>query len=58
MPHRQLCFYRAQGTSPMATLARAQGSRRFPASHVSTYYTPLYSWASPCIYKRGCPGPS
>jgi hypothetical protein len=36
MPHRQLCFYRAQGTSPMATLARVQGSRRFPASHVST----------------------
>jgi hypothetical protein len=21
-------------------------------------YTSLYSWASPCIYKRGCPGPS
>jgi hypothetical protein len=44
MSRRQLCFYRAQGTSPTATLAHN--------------YTPLYSWASPCIYKRGCPGPS
>jgi hypothetical protein len=34
---RQLCFYMAQGTSPTATLARVQGSRRFSASHVSTY---------------------
>jgi hypothetical protein len=39
MPHRQLCFYRAQGASPPATLAHS--------------YTPLYSWASPCIYKKG-----
>jgi hypothetical protein len=44
MSRRQLCFYRAQGTSLTATLARS--------------YTPLYSWASPCIYKRGCPRPS
>jgi hypothetical protein len=36
MPHRQLCFYRAQGTSPTATLARVQGSRRFSTSHIST----------------------
>jgi hypothetical protein len=44
MPRRQLCFYRAQGTSPPATIAHS--------------YTPLYSWTSPCIYKGGCPGPS
>jgi hypothetical protein len=36
MLHYQLCFYRAQGTSPMATLAHVQGSRHFFASHVST----------------------
>jgi hypothetical protein len=41
MPHRQLCFYRAQGTSPTATLARVQGSRHFPASHVSTQLHPI-----------------
>jgi hypothetical protein len=41
MPHRQLCYYRAQGTSPMAMLARVQGSRRFPASHVSTQLQPI-----------------
>jgi hypothetical protein len=58
MPRRQLCFYRAQGTSPTATLAHVQGSRHFPASHVAHSYTPLYNWTSPCIYKRGCPGPS
>jgi hypothetical protein len=34
MPHRQLCFYRAQGTSPMVTLEHLQGSRRFPDDHV------------------------
>jgi hypothetical protein len=38
------CYlYRAQGTSLLATLA--------------TSYTPLYSWASPYVYKRGCRGP-
>jgi hypothetical protein len=35
--------YRAQGTSLPATLAPG--------------YTPLYSWASSYVYKRGCPGP-
>jgi hypothetical protein len=40
MPHRQLCFYRAKGTSLTATLARVQGSRRFSASHVSTKLHP------------------
>jgi hypothetical protein len=50
-----------------------QGSRHFSDGHVSActglkallrqprYHIatpPLYSWASPCIYKRGCPGPS
>jgi hypothetical protein len=33
---RQLCFYRAQGASLTAMLARLQGSRRFSASHIST----------------------
>jgi hypothetical protein len=56
MPRRQLCFYRAEGTSPMATLARVQGSRHFPASHVAHSYTPLYNWTSPCIYKRDVQG--
>jgi hypothetical protein len=56
MPHRQLCFYRAQGTSPTATLARVQGSRHFPTSHVEHSYTPLYNWTSPCIYKRDVQG--
>jgi hypothetical protein len=41
MPHRQLCFYRAQGTSPTATLTHVQGSIRFSASHVSTYLHPI-----------------
>jgi hypothetical protein len=36
-------LYRAQGTSLPATLAPS--------------YIPLYSWASPYVYKRGCPGP-
>ena len=36
-------LYRAQGTSLPATLAPS--------------YTPLYSWASPYVYKSGCPGP-
>jgi hypothetical protein len=36
-------LYRAQGTSLPATLAPS--------------YTPLYNWTSPCVYKRGCPGP-
>jgi hypothetical protein len=43
-PRRPRCYlYRAQGTSLPATLAPS--------------YTPLYSWASPYVYKRGCPGP-
>jgi hypothetical protein len=56
MPCRQLCFYRAQGTSPTTTLARVQGSRHFPASHVAHSYTLLYNWTSPCIYKRDVQG--
>jgi hypothetical protein len=36
MLHRQLCFYRAQGTPPTATLAHVQGSRHFSTSHVIT----------------------
>jgi hypothetical protein len=43
-PRRPRCYlYRAQGTSLPATLAPS--------------CTPLYSWASPYVYKRGCPGP-
>jgi hypothetical protein len=43
-PRRPRCYlYRAQGTSLPATLAPS--------------YTPLYRWASPYVYKRGCPGP-
>jgi hypothetical protein len=43
-PRRPHCYlYRAQGTSLPATLAPS--------------YTPLYSWTSPYVYKRGCPGP-
>jgi hypothetical protein len=43
-PRWPRCYlYRAQGTSLPATLAPS--------------YTPLYSWASPYVYKRGCPGP-
>jgi hypothetical protein len=43
-PRRPRCYlYRAQGTSLPATLALS--------------YTPLYNWASPYVYKRGCPGP-
>jgi hypothetical protein len=43
-PQRPRCYlYRAQGTFLPATLAPS--------------YTPLYSWASPYVYKRGCPGP-
>jgi hypothetical protein len=34
MPHRQLCFYRAQGTSPTATLVYLQGLRHFSDDHV------------------------
>jgi hypothetical protein len=41
MPCRQLCFYRAQGTSPTATLARVQGSRRFSDDHVSSQLHPI-----------------
>jgi hypothetical protein len=44
VPRRPRCYlYKAQGTSLPATLAPS--------------YTPLYSWASPYVYKRGCPGP-
>jgi hypothetical protein len=44
VPQRPRCYlYRAQGTSLPVTLAPS--------------YTPLYSWASPYVYKRGCPGP-
>jgi hypothetical protein len=43
-PQRPRCYlYRAQDTSLPATLAPS--------------YTPLYNWASPYVYKRGCPGP-
>ena len=43
-PRRPRCqLYRAQGTSLPATIAPS--------------YTPLYSWLSPYVYKRGCPGP-
>jgi hypothetical protein len=43
-PRRPRCYlYRAQGTSLPAMLAPS--------------YTPFYSWASPYVYKRGCPGP-
>jgi hypothetical protein len=41
MPHRQLCFYMAQETSPTATLARVQGSRRFSDGHVSSQIHPI-----------------
>jgi hypothetical protein len=44
-PRRPRCYlYRAQGTSLPATLAPS--------------YTPLYSWASPYVYKRGVQGPT
>jgi hypothetical protein len=49
-------IYRAQGAPPTTTLLSVQGSGHFSASHVSSI-PPLYSWASPCVYKRGCPGP-
>jgi hypothetical protein len=53
----RLYLYRAQGAPPTATLAhRAQGAS--PPATLAHSYTPLYSWASPCIYKGGCPGPS
>jgi hypothetical protein len=41
MPRRQLCFYRAQGTSPTTTLARVQGSRRFSDGHASSQPHPI-----------------
>jgi hypothetical protein len=41
MPRRQLCFYRAQGTSSTAMLARVQGSRRFSDDHVSSQLHPI-----------------
>jgi hypothetical protein len=71
MQHQQLYYYRAQGTSPTATILPIQGSRRprrprcylyraqgtsLPAT-LAPSYTLLYSWASPYVYKRGCPGP-
>jgi hypothetical protein len=36
MPHHQLCFYRAQGTSPTATLSPLQGSRHSSDGHIGT----------------------
>jgi hypothetical protein len=36
MSHRQLCFYRAHGTSPTATLSPLQGSRHSFDGHVGT----------------------
>jgi hypothetical protein len=36
MPHYQLCCYKAQGTSPTATLLPLQGSRHSSDSHVGT----------------------
>jgi hypothetical protein len=70
---QQLYCYRAQGTSPTATMLPLQGSKRPPPRRPRCYlyraqgtslpatlapsYTPLYSWASPYVYKRGCPGP-
>jgi hypothetical protein len=36
MPHRQLCVYRAQGTSPTAMLVHLQGSRHFSDGHIGT----------------------
>jgi hypothetical protein len=68
----QLYCYRAQGTSPTATILPLQGSRHPPRrpryylyraqgtflpTTLAPSYTPLYSWASPYVYKRGCPGP-
>jgi hypothetical protein len=41
MPRRQLCFYRAQGTSLTAMLAHVQGSRRFYDGHVSSQLHPI-----------------
>jgi hypothetical protein len=54
MSHRQLCFHRAQGTSPAATLARVQGSRHFSTSHVSLWLHPhCTARPSPCISIKG-----
>jgi hypothetical protein len=36
MQRQQLCCYRAQGTSPTATLLPLQGSRHFSDGHVTT----------------------
>jgi hypothetical protein len=36
MPHRQICIYRAQGTSPTTTILPLQGSRRSSDGHVGT----------------------
>jgi hypothetical protein len=58
MPRRQLCFYRTQGASPTATIARLQGSRRFSDGNGSLQLHPIVQLGTPCIYKRGCPGPS
>jgi hypothetical protein len=45
MPHRQLCFIEGSSTSPPDTLAHC--------------YTPICTAGpSPCVYKRGCLGPS
>jgi hypothetical protein len=36
MPHHQLCYYRAQGTSSMAMLLPLQGSKHSSDGHVGT----------------------
>jgi hypothetical protein len=41
MQHRQLCFHRAQGTSPTATLAHVQGQGTSPPATLAHSYTPI-----------------
>jgi hypothetical protein len=72
MQRQWLYCYRVQGTSPTAKILPLQDSRRPPRrprcylyraqgtslpDTLAPSYTPLYSWASPYVYKRGCPGP-
>jgi hypothetical protein len=54
MPRRQLCFYRAQGTSPTATLARVQGSRCFSDGHVSSQLHPIVQLGISLYLKGKC----
>jgi hypothetical protein len=42
--------------APLATLL--QGSSTSPPATLAHIYTPCTAGSSPCIYKRGCPGPS